>query len=196
MPYCVNCGSSYSVSEKFCHDCGQRLKKTQHHTHPQLRYSTSPLGNSASAVIATEVIVDALREGRAEEREERRKTRNYNRAMHDSDESLELFLKCVAILGIFHGMSLIGANWWPVLNGPIGYFLVGGAFLSAFVKIIIDVRHGHSFGKSLLVVTLLGLLIYGMEYGIFWYIKNQVMAHPETWFQLKFPTPTPTAHPQ
>ncbi len=93
-------------------------------------------------------------------------------------------------------MSLIGADWSPVLNGPIGYLLVGSAFLSAFVKIIIDVRHGHSFRKSLLVVTLLGLLIYGMEYGIFWYIKNQVMVHPETWFQLKLPTPTPMPLPK
>jgi hypothetical protein len=192
MPYCVDCGGYYDGSERFCNSCGQQLKKTQHYTDTQLAYSTSSPGSSASATIASKVIVDALREGRVEEREERRKSRNYNRAMQDSDDSLELFLKCVAILGIFHGMSLIGANWWPVLNGPIGYFLVGGAFLSAFVKIIIDVRHGHPFGKSLLVVTLLGLLIYGMEYGIFWYIKDQVMAHPETWFQFKLPTPTPT----
>ena len=196
MPYCVNCGGHYSGSERFCNDCGQHLKKTQHHTDFDLAYSTFSIGNSGSAAMDREVIVDALREGRVEEREERRKSRNYNRAMQGSDDSLELFVKCVGILGIFHGMSLIGADWWPVLNGPIGYLLVGGAFLSALVKIIIDVRHGHSFGKSLLVVTLVGVLIYSMEYGIFWYVKNHVMAHPETWFQLKLPTSTPTQLPK
>lgn len=192
MPYCVECGGHYSGSERFCNSCGQQLKKAQHHTGPDLAYSTFSTGNSGTAAIAREVIVGALREGRVEEREERRKSRNYNRAMQDSDDSLELFVKCIGILGIFHGMSLIGADWWPVLNGPIGYFLVGGAFLSAIIKIIIDVRHGHSFGKSLLVVTLVGLLIYGMEYGIFWYIENQVMAHPGNWLPLNLPTPIPT----
>ncbi len=114
--------------------------------------------------------------------------------MRDSDDSLELYIKCIGILGLFHGMSLIGANWWPVINGPFGFILVGGAFLSAIVKIAIDVKHGLSFGRSLLVVTLLGLLIYGMEYGLFWYIKNEIMAHPGTLFQFKLPSATPTPH--
>ncbi len=83
MPYCVNCGGHYSGSERFCNDCGQQLKKTQHHTDTQLAYSTSSPGSSASAAIAREVIVDALREGRVEEREERRKRRNYSRAMQE-----------------------------------------------------------------------------------------------------------------
>lgn len=192
MPYCIHCGDRYDSAERFCNRCGQQLGRANAHTGATPAYSTARYGSNTTATIAKEVIVDALRDARVEESEERRRNRSYNRAMRDSDDSLEFYIKCIAVLGIFHGMSLIGADWSPVLNGPLGYMLIGCAILSAFVKIVIDVRHGHSFGKSLLVVTLLGLLVYGMEYGLFWYIKNEVMAHPGQLLQFKLPTSTPT----
>ena len=188
MSYCVHCGGHYSGPEQFCNKCGQRLGETQVMIDVNLMYAAAGQ-NSATA---KDMMVDALREARSEEKEERRKARNYSRAMSDSDDSLELYLKCIAVLGIFHGMSLIGANFWPILNGPVGSMLVSVAILSGLLKIVIDVKHGQSIGKSLLIVTAAGVMIYGVEYEIFWYLKNEVMAHPGSWFPLTLPHTTPT----
>ncbi len=191
MPYCVQCGGRYVGFEQFCNKCGQRFGKMRFQTDPQMEFAAG--GYTEPAISKTKVvIVDALREARTEEREERRKSRNYKRAMRDLDESLETYLKCIGVLGMFHGMSLIGANFLPMLNGPVGFLLVSVAILSGLLKVIIDVKHGHQMIRSLFVVTTLGLLVYGLEYGLFWYIKNELMAHPGNLFTFKLPATTPT----
>lgn len=198
---CRNCGSGFTFTEDeqdyysqrryswptTCADCHNSRTMAM----PVNNYGFSRQNSSSASAMSKADLVDALRQSRAEHREERRQAQMYRRAMQDSDDSLEMYLKCVGIIGFFYGMSLIGANLFPLLDGPLGYLLMGAAILSALTKVVIDVKHGHSFVKSLLTVLILDGIIYGLEYGLFWYLKENYLAHPEALFNLNFPTPTP-----
>ncbi|MDQ5823137.1 MAG: hypothetical protein M3441_02875 [Chloroflexota bacterium] len=90
-----------------------------------------------------------------------------------SNDSLELYLKFVMVIALFHGLAYMGGNsMLSLLNGNLGLVLYGGVIIGALFKMVADVRLGYSFSRSLIEVVLVGALAYGMVFGVFWWITE------------------------
>lgn len=90
-----------------------------------------------------------------------------------SNESLDLYLRFVMIIALFHGVAYMGgSSILSLLNGNLGLVLYGGVAVGALFKMMDDVRLGHSFGRSLIVVVLVGVLAYGVVFGVFWWLTE------------------------
>jgi hypothetical protein len=77
------------------------------------------------------------------------------------------------IIAIIHGLAyMLGGSTMNLLNGHFGLILYGGVAAGACFKMVADVRLGYSFGRSLTEVVLIGVLAYGVVFGIFWWITE------------------------
>lgn len=153
MSYCDNCGQPQGTAKNYCRSCGQALAQTY-----QLGYvEVANLSEGVATGVET-----------AHYRMRRRQS-----TADVSDDSLELYLKFVTGIALFHGFAYMGGNSiLSLLNGNLGLVLYGGVIMGAFFKMVADVRLGYSFGRSLTEVVLVGVLAYGVVFGIFWWITE------------------------
>jgi hypothetical protein len=164
MQTCSYCGRPSNKAALFCANCGQSLGVT------------APTKEDAHFL--------------AKERyNKRQRVRRINR--EGSNESLELYVEVIAILAFLHGLTFFLPNTANFANGNLGIFLVAIALLAAIIKSIHDQRLGISRLRSYAETLVLGVVLYGIVIGIFWYLGN-LMNTPhalDNWFKL----PTPTA---
>jgi hypothetical protein len=164
MQTCSYCGRPSNKAALFCANCGQSLGVT------------APTKEDAHFL--------------AKERyNKRQRVRRINR--EGSNESLELYVEIIAILAFLHGLTFFLPNTANFANGNLGIFLVAIALLAAIIKSIHDQRLGVSRLRSYAVTLMLGVVLYGIVIGIFWYLGH-LMNTPhalDNWFKL----PTPTA---
>lgn len=177
MPYCMNCGDEYVTPKNFCESCGQGLAK---------RYSETRVvaGHEAFAT-ALETAID-----RSDERRRRRRNNS-----EGSNESPELYVKFIAIIAMFHGLSLfMRVSMTKLLDGSLGLLLLAGIVMGAIFKVIFDMRLGYSAARSLLETIVIGGLVYGSLYGIFWYFNENFMHSNKPWIDMStfMPHTTPT----
>src|SRR5439155_18148903 len=91
-----------------------------------------------------------------------------------------------AVVAMFHGLSVFigGSSMTKILNGSLGLLLLAGIFMAVIFKIIFDMRLGYSMTRSLLETILIGGLLYGGIYGIFWYLNENFMHSSKSLFDL------------
>lgn len=178
MAYCDNCGTAYQPPRNYCRSCGQNL--------------------AAGTTVGT-VRVSNLSEGVASGVEQAHwNARRRQHTIDASNDSLELYIKFVAIIAIIHGLAyMAGDVTLRLLNGNLGLVLYGGVIVGAFLKMIIDVRLGYSLGRSLLEVVLIGVIAYGMVFGVFWWLtENYIHAGKPLFDFSSFKvSPTPSVLP-
>lgn len=83
-----------------------------------------------------------------------------------SRSSMGMFVSCIGATALLLGVVP------PLLFGPIGLLLIGGAVLSAILTVVIDLRYGASAQRSLLGVLIVGAITFGLVYGVFWYFSS------------------------
>ena len=178
MAYCDNCGTAYQPPRNYCRSCGQNLT------------AGTPVGT---------VSVSNLREGVASGVEQAHwSVRRRQRTIDDANDSLELYIKFVAIIAIIHGLAyMLGGSTMRLLDGNLGLVLYGGVVVGAFLKMFIDVRLGYSVGRSLLEVVLIGVFAYGMVFGVFWWLTENYIHAGKPLFDFSSirVSPTPTLLP-
>ncbi|MDQ3705346.1 MAG: zinc ribbon domain-containing protein [Chloroflexota bacterium] len=153
MPYCDNCGQPRHSAKNFCRSCGEPLA--------QVGYSGYVEVANLSEGVATGIET-------AHDRMRRRESTS-----DASNESLELYLKFIMIIALFHGVAYMGgSSILSLLNGNLGLVLYGGVIIGALFKMVADVRLGYSFGRSLIEVVLFGALAYGVVFGVFWWLTE------------------------
>ena len=164
MQTCSYCGRPSNKAALFCANCGQSLGVT------------SPTRDDAHFL--------------AKERyDHRKRVRRINR--EGSSESLDLYVRVIAILAFLHGLTFFLPNTANFANGNLGIFLVAIAVLTAIIKSIHDQRLGLSRLRSYTETVVIGILLYGIVVGVFWYMGG-LMHSPralDNWFRL----PTPAA---
>jgi hypothetical protein len=153
MSYCDNCGQPQGSAKNYCRSCGQLPA-------PAYQVGYVEVANLSEGV-ATGVET-------AHHRMRRRQS-----TADVSNDSLELYLKFVMVIALFHGFAYMGGNSiLSLLNGNLGLVLYGGVIMGALFKMVADVRLGYSFSRSLVEVVLFGVLAYGVVFGIFWWITE------------------------
>lgn len=120
----------------------------------------------------------------------RQSVRRINR--EGSNESLDLYVKVIAVLGFLHGLTFFLPNTANFANGNLGIFLVAIALLAAIIKSIHDQRLGISRLRSYTETVVIGILLYGIVIGVFWYLGN-MMNNPHILDNM-FRLPTPTVN--
>jgi hypothetical protein len=173
MPYCVNCGDRYNQPIRYCNRCGRNV--------------TAVAGSFASDSI------DASTRDLAYERSYWH-LRRKNRDAADSNESLQMYVSCIAVVGFLHGLALMmrSTGMLKLLEGPLGWLLLMGIVAGAVFKLLFDLRYGYSATRSLIEIVFFGVLTYSMMFGIFWYLTEHFMKAGTPIFTLPRPTtPTP-----
>jgi hypothetical protein len=175
MPYCTNCGRGYTTADRYCERCGRLL------------------GAAATLIPSTEhtdYLASSIERALARTDERRRRRRN---AVSGSNEGLDIYIRCIAIIAFIHGLSLmLGRAMSSLLDGPVGLLMMGGVVLGASFKVAFDRRLGYSLGRSLIETIIIGAVLYGMIYGAFWYLTETFLHTGKS--LLTFPgvsTPTP-----
>ena len=163
MQTCSYCGRPSNLAALFCANCGQSLG------------ITSPTLEDRHFL--------------AKERyQHRQRARRINR--EGSDDSLDLYVKVIAVLAFLHGLSFLVPNTADLANGNLGVFLVAIALLAAIIKSVHDQRLGISLIRSYTETFLIGVFLYGVIIGVFWYFGN-LMSNPHVLDNMfKLPTPT------
>ena len=163
MQTCSYCGRPSNSAALFCANCGQSLG-----------------------------ITAPTREDRhflAKERyQHRQRVKRINR--EGASESLELYVKVIAVLAFLHGLTFLVPNTANLANGNLGVFLIAVAFLAAIIKSIHDQRLGMSRFRSYVETIVIGICLYGIVIGVFWYFGN-LMSNPhvlDNMFRLATPT--------
>ena len=105
-----------------------------------------------------------------------------------------MYVGCVGVIAFVHGLSLMAGSFVNLLNGWLGVLMVAGIIFGTIFKVIFDMRLGYSLARSLLHTLLIGVLVYVSVFGIFWYLKTNIMDNPHA-LDLLPGLPTPTAHP-
>jgi hypothetical protein len=178
MPYCVNCGNKYTGVRNYCEKCGHMVGAQP---------SMTPLATQS------ELLATAVERGTTRSHERRRRRREI---VSGSNESLEIYLGCVAVVAFLHGLSLVmGPGMANLLNGPLGLVMFAGLLAGAALKVAYDMRLGVSLARSILFTAFAGLLTYGLIYGLFWYLTGTIMHSGGSLFTFNFPTPVPKALP-
>ena len=77
-----------------------------------------------------------------------------------------LFIGCVGSIALLMGLSL------KIVIGPLGAVLAIGALVSALLVVIVDVRYGAGLQRSLLGVLIVGVLSFGLIFGVMWYFMS------------------------
>ncbi len=178
MSYCENCGQQYSGSKNYCRRCGQSLAGNA-----GTMYADT--GNTASTV---ELGILRAHNQIASSR----------RARDGSNESLDLYLRCVAVIGFIHGLSfLVGPGLGNMLNGALGWVLAAAIVLAVVCKTMYDMRYGDSLTRSLLGTLVAGIVVYGVLAGGMWYLSTYLhsMEGKPLFVLNPFPTTTPHALP-
>ncbi|HET6312655.1 MAG TPA: hypothetical protein VFH60_02380 [Chloroflexia bacterium] len=153
MSYCDNCGQARGAAKNYCRGCGEPLNLTSYTGYVEI----ANLSEGVATGIETA----------------HRRMRWRKSTAEASNESLELYLKLVVIIALFHGVAYMGgSSILSLLNGNLGLVLYGGVFLGAVFKMIFDVRLGYSLGRSLFEVLLIGVFAYGCVFGIFWWLTE------------------------
>ena len=88
-----------------------------------------------------------------------------------SRESMMMFLSCVGITALLCGLV-------PGVLRSWGLALIGGAVLSAIWTVVVDALAGVNPMRSLIGVLLLGAIVFGMIYGLMWYLMTEATAEP------------------
>ena len=167
MQKCSYCGHKSSNAALFCAQCGQSLTVAQPDPHD--RYFLAQ-----------------------ERHQHRQRIRRINR--EGSNESLEFYTKVIAIIAVLHGLTLFLQSNTNILLNQWGPWLIAAALLAATIRTIHDQRLGYSIVRSLSETAIVGLLLYGIIYGIFWYLDTNFMSNPEALRNL-FLRSTPTPNP-
>lgn len=162
MQNCSYCGRPSNKAALFCANCGQSLG------------IDSPTRDDAHFL--------------ARERyDHRKRVKRINR--EGSNESLELYAQVIAILAFLHGLTILVPNTANLAGGNLGTFLVAIAVLAAVIRSIHDQRLGMSRLRSYTETIVIGILIYGIVIGVFWYLGNWMNTpHAlDNWFRLLTP---------
>jgi len=176
MPYCINCGQHYDRPQKYCNHCGLNISTVR--------------GSFASDS------ADASTRSLAYERSYWHLPRN-RRDAHDSNDSMQMYIGCVAVIAFIHGLSVFlgpGIGKLLEIHNPLFWILLLGIFAGAAFKFIFDLRYGYSPGRSLLEIVLSGLLCYGLIFGSLWYLHENLLKPGNHLFTLTprlSATPTP-----
>ena len=97
-------------------------------------------------------------------------------------EALGMYLSCVAGYGFIVGFIPVWAT------GGIGLLVIAGAVVGALFTILHDSRRGIGIGRSLLLLGITGVLVFGLTYGIKWYFMDHLLNSGPLF---RFPTTTP-----
>lgn len=172
MPYCVNCGDRYDQPRRYCKKCGMNLSA-------KAGSFASDSEDASTRHLAYERSYWHLRRKRSD--------------AHESNESLQMYVSCIAVIGFLHGLSLMmGSGTLKLLEGPLGWLLLAGAVVGAGFKLLFDLRYGYSATRSLIEIVFFGVLTYGMMLGVFWYLMENFMKSGVSIFTLPVrATPTP-----
>lgn len=167
MAYCANCGDKYREPKNFCENCGRALGR---------RYAeTGVYPGHEGLAVALETAID-----RSDTRQRKRRINS-----EGSNESFELYLKFLAVVALFHGLSLfMGQSITKLLDGSLGLLLLAGIVMAVLFKVIFDMRLGYSAARSLIETVLIGGLLYGCVYGVFWYMNENFMHSSKPLFDL------------
>lgn len=153
MLYCENCGKHLKSPRNYCRSCGQPLDPAHYAGYVEVA--------NLSEAVATGVETA------------HRRIRRRDSTIEASNDSLELYLKFVMIIALFHGLAyMMGGPTMKILNGNLGLVLYGGIAVGALFKMLFDVRLGYSLGRSLLEVVLIGVVAYGLVFGVFWWLTE------------------------
>ncbi|MEO5952346.1 MAG: hypothetical protein ABIQ44_07765, partial [Chloroflexia bacterium] len=111
----------------------------------------------------------------------------------DSNDSLQMYVGCIAIIAAIHGLSLIvGPSIGMLLTGWPLLLLIGGVCVGALFKVLFDLRYGYSLTRSLTEVIVFGVVVYALMYGVLWYFSANVLKPGQPLFNFKaLPTATP-----
>jgi len=101
-----------------------------------------------------------------------RRASRRRRSSRDFDESMQLFLGCIAVATILF-FFLPG-----MLAGALSWILAGGVVLSALVAIVQHRRLGISAGRTIVLLVLMGGLMYGVIAGGYWYFMVHLASQP------------------
>ncbi len=101
-----------------------------------------------------------------------RRASRRRRSDHDFDESMQLFLGCIAIATILF-FFLPG-----LLAGTLSGILAGGVVFSALVSIVQHRRLGIGVGRTIVLLVLMGSLMYGVIAGGYWYFMVHLASQP------------------
>ena len=174
MSYCENCGQQYSGSKNYCRRCGQALV-----AHGQL------LPTATDTAQAVEIGFLRAHNQIAYKR----------RAASGSNDSLELYLKCIAVIAFFHGVSfIVGPSFGKLLDGDLSWMLAAFIVLATLCKTLFDLRYGDSLARSLLGTFVAGVLIYGLIVGGMWYLSTYLHSLSGKPLLVLPSLPTPTRH--
>jgi hypothetical protein len=160
---CSYCGRPSNKAALFCANCGQSMRVT----------TPTKDDNYFLAL---------------ERHTHRQRVKRIHR--EGSNESLELYSKVIIILAFLHGLTFLLPNTTNIANGNTGTFLVVIALLAAIIKSIHDQRLGISRLRSYSETIVIGIFVYGIVVGIFWYFGN--LTHDPNAFKNMFKLPTPT----
>ncbi|MEA2574072.1 MAG: hypothetical protein QOH93_1370 [Chloroflexia bacterium] len=153
MPYCDNCGQPQGSAKNYCRNCGQPL-------------ALSPVTGYVEVANLSEGVAMGMETAH-------RRMRQRQDTIEDSNDSLELYLKFVMVIALLHGVAYMGGtSILGLLNGNLGLVLYGGVVVGALLKMLIDVREGNNLGRSLLQVVLIGVVAYGLVFGVFWWLTE------------------------
>lgn len=101
-------------------------------------------------------------------------------------EAIGFLISCVGGLGFLAGFP----GFSVLLNGPVGYMLLGGTALAIILFFVATLQsHKNIFG-SVMLLGLFALLSWGATYGTMWYFMTYLPAHDGFNFSLMFETPT------
>jgi hypothetical protein len=165
MPYCDNCGRPHKPARNYCRGCGQPLEHTYHTGYIEV----ANLSEGVAAGIET-----------ADRRRERQRSNN-----DASNDSLDLYLKFVMVIALFHGLAYMGGtSILSLLNGNLGLVLYGGVIIGAVLKMITDVHSGRGLGRALLEVVFIGVVAYGFVFGVFWWLTEHYLHAGKPLFDL------------
>lgn len=181
MLYCEDCGRKYTTPKNYCRGCGNQLAQVTATTTASLHTG----GLSESIAVGME---------RAHSRIRRRQ-----RKAQAANESLNLYIGFVAVVGMLQGLAYMGGK--PVtslLNGNLGAMLFAGILVGALFKVVADLRYGYSFARSFMEVIVVGVLAYGLTFGVFWYLTENFIhsGKPLLDFGKMAPTAVHTAIPK
>ena len=170
--YCINCGQRYERPTRFCGKCGLNVQE-------------------ASGTFASDTI-DASTRDLAYERSYHHLRRKRSDA-RDSNDSLQMYVGCIAIIAAIHGLSLIiGPSIGMLLTGWPLVILISGIGAGALFKVLFDLRYGYSLTRSLIEVVVYGVIVYALMYGVLWYFSTNVIKPGQPLFNFKaLPTATP-----
>ncbi len=176
MSYCEDCGSKYTAPRNYCRSCGSRLG-------PVAATATLNTGGLSSH-IATGI----------EQAHWRIRRRARDGAA--SNESLDLYIRFIGVVALLQGLAYMsGKPITNLMNGNLGLMLLVGIGVGAFFKVRFDVRYGYTFVRSLAEVVLVGLLVYGLVFGIFWYLTENYLHSGKSLFDFGKMLPTPVHTP-